>query len=45
VYNSDDREAAEGFLGEGLALNRDVENWEWVAHSLENFAALAVAKA
>ena len=44
VVGLDNGEAAAGFLREGLTLNRDVGNWEWVAYSLENFAALAGAK-
>jgi predicted ATPase/DNA-binding SARP family transcriptional activator/DNA-binding CsgD family transcriptional regulator len=45
VYKSDDREAAAGFLREGLALNREIGGWEWVAYSLEGFASLVGAKA
>jgi tetratricopeptide (TPR) repeat protein len=44
MYKSDDLEAAADFLREGLVLNRDVGNWEWVAYSLENFGALAGVK-
>ena len=37
-YNSDDHEAAAEFLREGLALNREVGSWEYVAYSLEGLA-------
>ena len=43
-YNSDDHEAAAEFLREGLALNREVGSWEYVAYCLEGFAGLAGAK-
>jgi DNA-binding CsgD family transcriptional regulator len=43
-YNSDDHEAAAEFLREGLALNRDVGSWEYVAYCLEGFAGLAGAR-
>jgi predicted ATPase len=45
VYKSDDREAAAGFLREGLALNREIGGWEWTAYCLEGFASLVGAKA
>jgi predicted ATPase/DNA-binding SARP family transcriptional activator/DNA-binding CsgD family transcriptional regulator len=41
VWNGDDHDSAEGFLKEGLALNREMGNWEDVAYCLEGFAGLA----
>jgi len=45
VYSSDDHDAAEGFLKESLALNREIGSLEYVAHFLEGFAGLAGARA
>jgi hypothetical protein len=45
VYNSDDHDAAEGFLKESLALNREMGSLEYVAYCLEGFAGLAGAMA
>jgi tetratricopeptide (TPR) repeat protein len=44
-WSSDDRDLAEGFLKEGLALNREIESWEYVAYCLEGLAGLAGARA
>jgi len=44
VYNSDDHDAAAGFLKESLALNREIGSWEYVAYCLEGFAGLAGAR-
>ena len=44
AYMSDDYEEAAGFLEKGLALIREVGDWEWVAYALESFAVLAGAK-
>jgi predicted ATPase len=43
-WNGDDHDVAEKFLKEGLALNREVENWEFVAYCLEGSAGLAGAR-
>jgi predicted ATPase/DNA-binding SARP family transcriptional activator/DNA-binding CsgD family transcriptional regulator len=43
-WNGDDYSEAEGFLEDGLALNREVENWEFVAYCLEGSAGLAGAR-
>ena len=45
VYSSDDHDAAEGFLKESLALNREIGSLEYVAYCLEGFAGLAGARA
>jgi DNA-binding CsgD family transcriptional regulator/tetratricopeptide (TPR) repeat protein len=45
VWSGDDQDVAEGFLKEGLALNREIESWEYVAYCLEGFAGLAGARA
>ena len=45
VYNSDDHDAAEGFLKESRALNREIGSLEYVAYCLEGFAGLAGARA
>jgi hypothetical protein len=45
VYGSDDHDAAEGFLKESLALNREIGSLEYVACCLEGFAGLAGARA
>jgi predicted ATPase/DNA-binding SARP family transcriptional activator/DNA-binding CsgD family transcriptional regulator len=44
-WSGDDQDLAEGFLKEGLALNREIESWEYVAYCLEGFAGLAGARA
>jgi predicted ATPase/DNA-binding SARP family transcriptional activator/DNA-binding CsgD family transcriptional regulator len=44
AYNSDDHDAAEGFLKESLALNREIGSLEYVAYCLEGFAGLAGAR-
>jgi predicted ATPase/DNA-binding SARP family transcriptional activator/DNA-binding CsgD family transcriptional regulator len=45
VYSSDGHDAAEGFLKESLALNREIGSLEYVAYCLEGFAGLAGARA
>jgi predicted ATPase/DNA-binding CsgD family transcriptional regulator len=40
-WSGDDQNLAEGFLKEGLALNREIESWDYVAYCLEGFAGLA----
>ena len=40
-WSGDDHDLAEGFLKEGLALNREIGSWEYVAYCLEGFAGLA----
>jgi ATP/maltotriose-dependent transcriptional regulator MalT len=44
VWGSDEHDLAEGFLKEGLALNRELGNWEFVTLCLEGFAGLAGAR-
>src|SRR5829696_4164636 len=44
AYKGDDYEEASGFLEEGLALVREVGDWEWVGHALDSFAVIAGAK-
>ena len=44
-WSSDDQDLAEGFFKEGLALDREIESWEYVAYCLEGFAGLAGARA
>jgi DNA-binding CsgD family transcriptional regulator len=44
-WRADEHDSAERFLKEGLAINREVENWEWGAYCLEGLAGLAGARA
>jgi non-specific serine/threonine protein kinase len=45
VWSGGEYALAEGFLKEGLALNRDMVNWAYAAYCLEGFAGLAEARA
>jgi hypothetical protein len=44
VWSGDEYDLAEGFLTEGLALNREIGNWAYGAYCLEGFAGLAGAR-
>src|SRR5215204_57447 len=44
AYEGDDYEEEAGFLEEGLALVREVGDWEWVGHALDSFAVIAGTK-
>jgi predicted ATPase/DNA-binding SARP family transcriptional activator/DNA-binding CsgD family transcriptional regulator len=41
VWSGEEQDLAEGFLKEGLALNRKLGNWAYAAYCLEAFAGLA----
>jgi DNA-binding CsgD family transcriptional regulator len=45
LWNGEEHDLAEGFLKEGLALDREVGNWAYGAYCLEGFAGLAGARA
>jgi predicted ATPase/class 3 adenylate cyclase len=45
VWSGDEHDLAEGFLTEGLALNREIGNWAYGVYCLEGFAGLAGARA
>jgi ATP/maltotriose-dependent transcriptional regulator MalT len=44
-WSGDDQDLAEGFLKEGLVLNREIGHWVYVAYCQEGFAGLAGARA
>jgi hypothetical protein len=44
VWSGDKPDLAEGFLKEGLALDRELGNWAYGAYCLEGFAGLAGAR-
>jgi predicted ATPase/class 3 adenylate cyclase len=44
VWSGDEHDLAEGFLKEGLALNREIGNWDYGVYCLEGFAGLAGAR-
>jgi hypothetical protein len=44
VWSGDEYDLAEGFLTEGLALNREIGNWAYGVYCLEGFAGLAGAR-
>jgi predicted ATPase len=44
VWSGDEHDLAEGFLKEGLALNREIGNWDSGVYCLEGFAGLAGAR-
>ena len=44
VWSGDEHDLAEGFLKEGLALNREIGNWAYGVYCLEGFAGLAGAR-
>jgi DNA-binding CsgD family transcriptional regulator len=44
VWSGEEHDSAEGFLKEGLVLNREVGNWSYGAYCLEGFAGLAGAR-
>jgi predicted ATPase/class 3 adenylate cyclase len=45
VWSGDEHDLAEEFLTEGLALNREIGNWDYGVYCLEGFAGLAGARA
>jgi tetratricopeptide (TPR) repeat protein len=44
VWSGDEHDLAEGFLTEGLVLNREIGNWAYGIYCLEGFAGLAGAR-
>ena len=44
VWSGNEHDLAEGFLKEGLALNREIGNWAYGVYCLEGFAGLAGAR-